>query len=106
LGPWRRSEDLGPLRDGQPRTSEELLALGPAVRLPGGGLELRWTAVEGADRYLLHLFDAELRQIGQPVSTSATQLQVPPQGAEPRAWQIEARRAGVRIAVSELLALP
>jgi hypothetical protein len=107
LGPWRAAEeDLGPLRAGEPAAASSLVGLDAAVTRADGGLEFRWQAVEGADHYRLHLFDVDLREIGRPTTTTLTQLQVPAPSVAPRAWQVEALRGGVRIASSELVALP
>jgi hypothetical protein len=105
LGPWNEPESLGPLRAGEPGTARARLELGVVVRSADGGIALRWSPVEGADSYRIRLFDAELNEIGAAVLTSDTSLQLPAESIVARAWQVDAVRAGVSIAASELVAI-
>ncbi len=89
-------------------TTPGVVALEAPRPAPAGGVELRWHAVEGADRYTVAFFTAELKPLSRVEAGDTTRLALAP-GAVPAApagsevfWRVTALRKGAALAESHL----
>lgn len=99
LHPWLPAPTV--LRGG----SNERIHVEAPVTGEDGAIELRWSAVEGADAYRVTLLAADLSEISTTAATPDTHLTLPPgssaKGEKLRAyWQVTAFAGGDPVATS------